>query len=289
MPPAGENLTHDDGYRAPTVAEWLRSAEARLQSAGVESPRMEAQVLAAHILRVDRSWLFAHPEHEFNDLAGENLLVRRLSQEPLAYLTGKREFHGRRFRVSPAVLIPRHETEIVVEEVLQEASDGKRVLDIGTGSGCIAITCKLENPVLEVWATDISGPAIEIARENAETLGAEIIFRLADLFPEADDKFDLIVSNPPYIGREEPLAPEVVDHEPHLALFAEEDGLAIYRRLAQGAGVLLAPGGKIFLEVGYTQADKVVTLFEESGWSHVRTVKDLAGVRRCVVFQSATV
>ncbi len=288
MPPAGENLTHDDGSRAPTVAEWLRSAEARLQSAGVESPRMEAQVLAAHILRVDRSWLFAHPEHEFNDLAGENLLSRRLNHEPLAYLTGKREFFGRRFRVSPSVLIPRHETEILVEEVLKEASDAKRVLDIGTGSGCIAITCKLENSSLEVWATDVSGPAIEIARENAETLGAEIIFRLADLFPEADNKFDLIVSNPPYIGREEPLAPEVVDHEPHLALYAEEEGLAIYRRLAQEAKGHLVVGGKIFLEVGYTQADKVVTLFEESGWSHVRTVMDLAGVPRCVVLQPVT-
>jgi len=250
---------------------------------------MEAQVLAAHILRVDRSWLFAHPEHEFNDLAGEHLLVRRLNQEPLAYLTGKREFFGRRYRVSPAVLIPRHETEILVEETLQEASSGSKILDIGTGSGCIAITCKLENPALEVWATDISGPAIEIARENAETLGAEIIFRLTDLFPtDSPATFDLIVSNPPYIGEDEPLNAGVLDHEPHLALFAEEEGYAIYRRLAHQAPAYLVPEGKILLEVGYQQADKVVALFEESGWSHVRTVKDLAGIPRCVILQLKT-
>lgn len=274
---------------SPTVAEWLRSAESRLHAAGIESPRMEAQVLAAHILRVDRSWLFAHPEQEFNDLAGEHLLVRRLNQEPLAYLTGKREFFGRRFRVSPAVLIPRHETEILVEETLREASSGSKILDIGTGSGCIAITCKLENPALEVWATDISGPAIEIARENAETLGAEIIFRLTDLFPtDSPATFDLIVSNPPYIGEDEPLNAEVVDHEPHLALFAEEEGYAIYRRLAHQAPAYLVPEGKILLEVGYQQADKVVALFEESGWSHVRTVKDLAGIPRCVILQLKT-
>ena len=275
-----------EGNQPPTVAEWLRSAEARLAEAGIESPRMEAQVLAAHVLRVDRAWLFAHPEHEFNDLAGEALLQRRLSLEPLAYLLGKREFFGRRFRVSPAVLIPRHETEILVEETLKEASPEANVLDVGTGSGCIAITLKMENPSLEVWATDISGPALEIARENAETLGAEVIFRLADLMPDTPKKFDLIVSNPPYIGREEPLSSEVVDHEPHLALFAEEQGFAIYRRLAEQAGGSLVSGGKILLEVGYRQADKVVALFEESGWSHVRTVRDLADIPRCVIMQA---
>lgn len=243
-------------------------------------------MLAAHVLRVDRSWLFAHPEHEFNDLAGESLLVRRIGQEPLAYVVGKREFYGRRFRVSPAVLIPRHETEVLVDEALKESSSTFRVLDIGTGSGCIAVTLKLEKPSLEVWATDISGPALEMARENAETLGAEIIFRRADLFPETDQKFDLIVSNPPYIGKKESLQPEVVDHEPHLALFAEDAGYAIYRKLSQRAGLSLKTSGKILLEVGYKQADKVVALFEESGWSHVRTVRDLAGIPRCVIMRA---
>ena len=260
------------------LGDWLRSASARLESLGIASPRLEAQVLAAHALLVDRTWILTHPEHEVNELALESLLQRREQHEPLAYILGYREFFGRRFRVDRNVLIPRHETEVLVEAALETENRLLRVLDIGTGSGCIAITLKLERPDWDVWASDVSFSALQIARENAETLGADLTFRHSNLFDHLENEtFDLIVSNPPYIGRNEPLPTEVKEYEPESALFADQDGLAIYQALAETFDRHLAPHGRLILEIGQEQGEAVSNLFPGS-----TVMKDLDGNDRVV-------
>ncbi len=264
------------------LAEWLVSATERLARAGIASPRLEAQVLAAHTMLVDRTFVLTHPEAEINELAAETLLQRREGQEPLAYILGYREFFGRRFHVTPSVLIPRHETELVVETALAFGRSRLRVLDLGTGSGCIAITLKLERPEWDVWASDLSGAALQIARENAETLGAEVTFRHSDLFAGfAGEKFDLIVSNPPYIGVEEELPVEVRSFEPRSALFADRSGLAIYERIRESVGDHLAPGGRVILEIGQTQGAAVSAMFGGE------VLRDLSGNYRVVVADGA--
>lgn len=266
--------------------DWLRQAESRLGQCGISSPRLEAQMLARHVLRVDRCWLLTHPEHEFNELAGETLLQRREAQEPLAYILGHREFFGRSFHVSPAVLIPRHETEVLIETALAHGRKDANVLDIGTGSGCIAITLERERPDWTVTAVDISPAALSVARRNAEDLGSDVRFLHSDGFTELlGESFDLIVSNPPYIGRGEPLDTEVVDHEPHLALFSGDTGLEFYQRLSVEAPAYLSDGGLLMLEVGYRQAKEVRDLFESAGWEHVETVEDLDRTPRVVMFR----
>ena len=268
--------------------EWLRHATTRLDLAGVESPRLEAQVLAAHVLRVDRSWLLAHPEHEFYDLAGEGLLQRREAGEPLAYLVGHREFRGRAFGVDPSVLIPRHETEELVEEALAglPPEEARSVLDLGTGSGILAVTLKLERPQWEVTAVDVSPEALATASANARFHRAAVRFVLSDGFQALlGESFDLIVSNPPYIGDDEPLASEVRDWEPSVALFSGPTGLEFYARLANEAAGYLSDGGLLLLEVGHTQAAAVVAMFEGAGWHHETTRRDLSGVERVVGFR----
>jgi release factor glutamine methyltransferase len=265
-----------------TLRDWISHAQGRLTAAGIESPRLEAQLLAAHVVRVDRAWLLAHPEYELNELAAETLLQRRERREPLAYILGFREFFGRSFRVTPAVLIPRQETEVLVEAASR--APAKSVLDIGAGSGVLAITLKLERPEWEVTAVDVSPEALEIARNNAENLRAEVRFLLSDGFERLlGESFDLIVTNPPYIGSDEPLMPDVVDYEPHVALFSGPTGLEFYHRLSEEAMNHLNDGGRLMMEVGYRQAAVVRDLFERAGWHHVETVRDLSGVERVVV------
>src|ERR1044072_4019884 len=185
----------------------MRHARERLEAAGIESPALEAQLLAGHVLLVDRTYVLTHPEEEFPELAGETLLQRREGQEPLAYILGEREFFGRRFRVGPGVLIPRQETETLVEAAMEQ-SDVQSVLDVGTGSGCIAITLKLERPEWEVTAVDISERALDIASDNAKLLGADVRYLLSDGFASLlGESFDLIVTNPPYVGLHEALPP----------------------------------------------------------------------------------
>lgn len=266
--------------------EWLRNATTRLDLAGIDSPRLEAQVIAAHVLRVDRSWLLAHPDHDFPDLAGEALLQRREAREPLAYLTGYREFRGREFGVDPSVLIPRHETEELVEAALEADPEVSRVLDLGTGSGILAVTLKLQRPRWDVTAVDVSPEALTTASANARFHKAEVRFVLSDGFTALlGESFDLIVSNPPYIGDDEELPPEVRGHEPHAALFSGPTGLEFYARLANEAPAHLEDGGLLLLEVGHRQAAEVRALFEGAGWRHDTTRRDLSGVERVVGFR----
>ncbi len=255
-----------------------------LEKAGIESARLEAQIIAAHLLGQSRSWVLAHPDQPVAENFGEDVLGRRLLREPLAYILGWREFYGRRFKVGLQVLIPRHETEVLIDYAIEHLAGHPeaKVLDWGTGSGCIACTLKLERPLDSVWAIENSSEALKVAQDNAEYLGSSVNFCLSDgskgMPPQI---FDLILSNPPYIAASELLAPELY-HEPAEALFAEEDGLAHYRRIAQECKDILAPGGILLLELPDGKSEQVIALFEEQGWTKLGTRKDLGGMVRAL-------
>lgn len=270
-----------------TVGEWVAKAELRLTGAGVNSPRLEARLLAATVLDADWTAVFAHPEWNLNEERAEELLARRAGREPLAYILGWREFYGRRFTVTPAVLIPRQETEVLVDQALEsiDPSGEPYVLDLGCGSGCIGITIKLERPQASVLGSDISPDAISVARGNANRLGSDVGIICSDAFEKmAWRRFELIVSNPPYIADSEELMPDVAHFEPASALYSGATGLEFYERLAAEARGYLKLGGRILMEVGYTQAADVRSLFEASGWRHLRTTQDLSGVDRVLEF-----
>lgn len=267
-----------------TLSEWLRQATAALAEAGIESPALESQVLAAHVLQVDRTQVLVHGEW-LVPAELDALLERRLGREPLAYLTGVREFFGLRFIVGPGVLIPRQETETLVEAALElDLMAPAKVLDIGTGSGCVAISIAFERPDWQVSAVDVSAAAAGYATRNAEALGTHLEVIEGDVFSGvlASRRFDLIVSNPPYVGTGDPLPPEIQLHEPPQALYAGDDGLDFYQRLAREGLAWLEPGGWMLLEVGDSQADAVQHLFAQAGWRIHPARSDLSGIARVV-------
>jgi release factor glutamine methyltransferase len=265
-----------------------------LAKKGISSPRLEAQVLLAHVLGCPRIELVARSMEVAADedrAAFRELIRRRVDGWPVAYLTGVKEFYLLKFEVSPAVLVPRPETETLVLEALRllKPLTVPAVLDLGTGSGCIAVSLAHQKKDARVTAVDVSPDALEIARRNATTHGVivRIDFRQGDLFgpvPEGS-AFDLVVSNPPYVTPAElaGLAPDVRDHEPRLALDGGPDGLAFYRRIAAGVGAYLKPGGWVLVEIGATQAEAVRGLFAERPELDVGpTLKDAAGLPRVV-------
>ncbi|MFY9234192.1 MAG: peptide chain release factor N(5)-glutamine methyltransferase [Fimbriimonadaceae bacterium] len=276
------------------LEEWLKIAEARLAAAGIDTPRLDAQMLAAYIFGAERAWLLTRPKHEIPEGAGEALLQRRESREPLPYILGWREFYGRRFAVNPTVLIPRQETELLIEEAMRILSqpsadnDDPWVLDLGTGSGCIAITLKLERPELEVTASEVSPRALDTARQNAEQLGATIRWVQSDLFAQLEGPFDLIVTNPPYIPHGEGLMPEVAHFEPAVALRAGELGLNFYKTLSQQAQAYLNAGGWLLAEIGAGQDEAVTQMFANAGWEEVACRPDLSGIPRVVRARAPT-
>jgi len=278
-----------------TLREALREGIARLEAARTPSAALAAELLLMHAAGCDRSRLYAHPEEimaaEISQRYWE-LIERRAAGVPAQYLTGKQEFWGLEFRVTPDVLIPRPETEHVIEVALARIGDARRtapldIADIGTGSGCIAVALAKELPHARITATDISSAALEIARRNAATHGVANRIRLVEsnLFDAVDSiaKFDLIVSNPPYVAERdaESLSIEVRGHEPYSALFAGEDGLALYRRLIAGAEDRMKPGGHLVLEIGFGQFEAVSDLLDAAhGWTRVSATMDLAGIPR---------
>lgn len=267
-----------------TFAEWTRSASRRLLDAGYEGGRIEAEILLGHALGLSRSQILARAAdaleaHE----RPEAYLKRRLSGEPLAYIVGHREFFGRTFAVGPGVLVPRHETEVLVQVALDALPPGARVLDLGTGSGCIAATLVLQRPDLRVTAVDRSPAALAMASANAHTLSAPVRFVGGDACAGfADGAFDAIVTNPPYVGDHDPLPRDVAAWEPPEALFAGPDGLDFYARLAAEAPRVLVAGGQLLGEVGDGQAQAVGEVFAAAGWSVADTVQDLGGMPRVV-------
>lgn len=273
-----------------TLKQAFDTALRQLEAASVPSPRLSAELLLMFSLNCDRAYLFTYPERELtaDELSRyEEAIARRCTGEPAQYITGHQEFYGRDFLVTPAVLIPRPETEHLIEAVLElmPSDVHGRVLDIGTGSGCIAITLARELPRMKVTAVDISPPALEIARANAARLEAQIEFRESDLLSaiEPGRQFDIIVSNPPYVGECEAdkVQRQVKDFEPHCAVFGGERGLDIIRRLVPQAREHLKPGGWLLMEIGYSIADSVHDLLHD--WHDFRVLPDLQGIPRVVI------
>ena len=272
-----------------TLRQLLAEATATLERAGVAAPRLTAEVLLAQSLGQPRAYLYAHPEAEPAPGAHARFqawIRRRGAGEPLQYLTGEQEFYGRVFQVTPAVLIPRPETELVIEAALERLPRDQpaRVADVGTGSGCIAITLALERPQAQLTATDISAEALAVARGNAQRLTAAVHWLECDLLDAVPAPLDLIVSNPPYIAECEwnVLQREVRDHEPRTALIAGPAGTEIYARLLTQAAARLRSGGWLVLELGYDSAAAVRALLS-SDWSAIETRRDLQGWERVLL------
>lgn len=271
----------------PDLSALLRAATARLQAAGIEGAARDARWLAAHALGVSPDTLAARLSDPVSQEAARHfsdLVTARAARRPLSHLIGRRAFYGRDFVVTPAVLDPRPETEILVEHAL--AQPFSRILDLGTGSGCILLTLLAERPGTRGVGSDISGEALMVAGRNAAALGVadRVIFTPSDWFSDLGGRYDLIVSNPPYIAAEEmtDLAPEVRDHEPRGALTDEADGVSAYRAIATAAANYLAPGGRILVEIGPTQGGEVARLFAEGGLADISVLPDLDGRDRVV-------
>jgi release factor glutamine methyltransferase len=271
-----------------TLRDALRAATTRLEQHYVSSPRLNAEVLLAHCLSVDKTYLYTHDEriltpHECERY--EEFLYERISGVPVQYIVGRQEFYGRYFKVNRSVLIPRPETEFVVESVLAlKPSQGADIIDVGTGSGCIGVTLALELPDAKVTVTDVSLDALFVARENAASLGAAVSIACMDLLDAAQGRFDFVVSNPPYVNPEESsrLQREVREHEPHVALFAGEDVFAMYGRLFASAEGVLKPGGYLISEIGFGMEDRVLSLLSDR-WDRLPTRTDLQGIPRTIV------
>jgi release factor glutamine methyltransferase len=279
-------MTRQETWTTLKILNWTKEYFA---SKGIENSRLEAEWLLCAATGLDRVGLYLNYDKPLNrnELALFRLMVdRRARREPLQHILGSQEFCGLEFQVSPDVLIPRHDTETLVEEALRRAPGAARVLDVGTGSGCIAVSLAKRLPAAKVTAIDISAPALKMARANARANGVEVEFLLGSLLePVAGRRFDLIVSNPPYIPSEEikKLEPEVRDGDPRLALDGGPDGLAIYRRLIPAGLGHLEPGGWLLLEVGMGQARDVAELFDATaGYEGVGTARDPGGVERVV-------
>jgi len=270
----------------------LSDAVDRLEAAGVEHPRRNAEWLLADVLDCGRAALYAYSARTVAPdrlQQFEQMVARRARREPLQYILGYEEFYGLRVKVTPDVLIPRPETEEVVDEALRCLRDVEkpRVLDVGTGSGCIALALQHERPDATVYACDVSPEALAVARSNAEAHGLSVQYFQADVLSDelADHvvaPLDLVISNPPYIPDREgaSLPIDVREHEPNVALFAGDDPLRFYRVLARQAQTLLADGRWLVLETHAHYADEVVGLLQQAGYAEVRVKKDLAGRAR---------
>jgi release factor glutamine methyltransferase len=272
----------------------MSSVAAVLAAARTRLPASEARLLLGHVLGRPAAWLIAHDDEVLDEAALLNfasLAARRRGGEPVAYLLGCREFYGREFTVSPAVLIPRPETEMLVDLALAEvrmndrafqADAGARILDLGTGSGCIAITLALEVPSAQVSAVDASEAALRVAGANAKRMKASLRLLQSDWFGAlTGESFDLIVTNPPYVAESDPhLGADDLRHEPPAALASGTDGLDAIRRIIAAAPKYLTPGGQLWLEHGYDQADAVRELLSAAGLCKVEQHRDVAGIVR---------
>ncbi len=277
-----------------SIAKLLREATRKLQSEHLPEPRRDAELLLSSILGRERSFLLSHPE-DFVSACDSALfrewVNRRAAHYPIQYLLGTQEFFGRPFQVDARVLIPRPETELLIETALELTRDleSPRIADVGTGSGCIAVTLACERADCSLVATDISPGALEVARANARHLGVDdrIDFRLGSLLePVRDDPpFDLIASNPPYVADHDPrVTPEVALNEPGVAVFAGTTGLELHRELFRQAPDVLKSGGYLVIEIGAGQHAPVVGYAEAAGWKLLAAHRDLAGIERCLVF-----
>ena len=243
---------------------------------------IEATLLLEHVLHTDKNEFLLHPDREVSKKDAKaflELATRRSQGEPVQYIIGFAPFYGLEFKVTPSVLIPRFDTEVLVEEALGVIKDGDKVLDLCTGSGCIAVTVKKYKLNADVYASDISLDAIEIAKENAEANNTDISFIHSDLLNDVANDLDVIISNPPYIKTSviEGLDDIVKNHEPYLALNGGNDGLDYYRRIVADAALHLKKGGRLMMEIGYDQGEDLRTLLKEAGYLSIEIKKDLSG------------
>lgn len=276
-----------------TVLDLLKWTASYFAGKGIENGRLDAELLLAEILQLNRIGLYLNFDRPLNsdELAAFRVLIeRRARREPIAYILGRCEFWSLPFKVGPAVLIPRGDTETLVEAALKVLPQGGSLLDIGVGSGAIALAIAHERPDAQVEGIDLSPAALAIAIENAQRLGLadKVVLREGDLFAlQGSNQYDVIVSNPPYIaiGEQAALMPEVRDFEPALALFAGDDGLDCYRALIPAARGGLKSSGTLLVEVGAGQAPAVTELFAVAGYTEIFTNRDLAGIERVVAGQ----
>lgn len=273
-----------------TLRELLNRGRSRLAKAGVPDAHTDAWVLMEFAFGIEKSYYFLHENDRIEQgqqKKYENLLALREQRIPLQQITGTAWFMGYEFYVNDKVLIPRFDTEILVEEVGKLLNPGMRLLDLCTGSGCILLSLLAEHERLglEGVGADISADALQVARVNRERLGVRARLIESDLFSAVEGTFDLIVSNPPYIveGELKELMPEVRDHEPRLALDGKEDGLYFYRKIVEQAAGYLKPGGWLCFEIGYDQGDALRKLLETAGYDEIRIGKDLAGLDRTAI------
>ena len=285
------------------VRTALKLGVTQLREANIPSFTLAAELLLLHTLVKERTWLYAHPEELVSEADAQQfqaLLTRRAAGEPTQHLTGKQEFWGLEFEVTPDVLIPRPETEHVIEVALDRLAareiragrkptltgDGLQIIDVGTGSGCIAIALAKELPAARIVATDISQAALAVARRNAIRHSVEdrVMFLQCSLLTQPAREYDLIVSNPPYIGHKEKetLMREVRDHEPELALYGGEEGYELYADLIAQAVRSLVRGGLLILELGHNSLPAVRPLLDLPNWTSIGVTNDLAGIPRVI-------
>lgn len=267
--------------------ELYRMGKDRLEKAGISEAELDARLLLEEVCGTDRNDLLVHGDREIPPKQQDcyvDLINRRQTHEPLQQIIGYQEFMGLKFMVTPDVLIPRQDTETLVEEVMRYLSDGMHILDMCTGSGCILLSLLRYSNDCEGTGCDLSKEALYVAEENAKALSSCADFVQSDLFENVTGKYEFIVSNPPYIRTDviPTLMEEVKDYEPRCALDGGEDGLYFYRRIVGEAGEYLYPGGMLFFEIGCDQAEAVSSLMREAGFKEVTVCKDLAGLDRVV-------
>ncbi len=270
-----------------TYREALNLGERILAERDIADAKTDAWLLLSAACRMERSFYYLHmeeevPQDEFDEY--EIALKKRAEHVPLQYIVGETEFMGLKFKVNSSVLIPRQDTETLVEEALKVVQPGMKVLDLCTGSGCIIISILHSVPGVDGCATDISKQALNVARENAKLNDVQVMFEQSDLFDRVAGVYDVIVSNPPYIASAEilKLMPEVQLFEPQEALDGKEDGLFFYREIASGAKDYLTSGGRLLLEIGYDQGGAVSSLLADAGFTEVRVIRDFARNDRVV-------
>lgn len=269
-----------------TLEQVLREGTERLQKASIEESALDAWYLMEYYFSITRARYYMECKKEISEKQYKeylSLIDQRATRLPLQHITHVREFYGLEFYVNEHVLIPRQETEVLVEEALRYA-EGKKVLDICTGSGCIILSIAKNATLKKAVAVDISSEALKVANRNMQQLGCQVEFICSDLLEKVTGKYDVIVSNPPYITSAEikTLEPEVRLHEPMLALDGTEDGLEFYRRITKEAGSYLEEGGHLLYEIGYDQGEAVATLMKQAGFEEVKVIQDLTGRDRVV-------
>ena len=281
----------------PTIADIIKSGEELLVEASVPDARRDSATLVGLAIGRDRAFLYSHPEYEpTGEEVGriDEYLRRRADREPLQYIRGTQEFYGFEFEVTPDVLIPRPETEMLVERAVKILSEVKEplILDIGTGTGCIPISILRCIPDAAGTAADISPEALAVAARNLERNGVAGRLKLvrSDLFAKIPPtNFDIIISNPPYVPEKDlaHLQPEVRDHEPHVALTDGSDGVSIIERIIKDSRHYLAPGGVLLIEMGFGQSERVLEMAIGNGWESAEVVPDLQGIPRVLVAKSS--